>query len=203
MSESRRTFVRGIGATLLAVGVAGCTDMGGQTGDGNDDAQAQEGETDTGNDTETGAETETETTATDTDTPTETASNDTAGNGTANDTADTNATGNASDVQGTVGEQSQQDLQIVEHSYFQRGGQSGVEGMIRNTGDTTYELVTVHITPRADETDESAKQYPEQQVNYRDTLAPDATWEFEMAFNAPEGRTPDSYVIWVTGQENA
>ncbi|WP_224333225.1 DUF2393 domain-containing protein [Haloprofundus halobius] len=175
--------------------------MGGETdGDGGDEAQEGEngtdGAADAGNETEA---TETEETAEDEAGENETTDDETAGNETAGD----ETTGDESDVEGTVGEQSQQDLEIVRHSYFQRDGQSGVEGVIRNTGDTTYELVTVHVSPRTDEGDDSAREYPEQQEEYRDTLAPDATWEFEAVFDAPEGRSPDSYVIWVTGQEDA
>ncbi|QCJ46936.1 hypothetical protein [Haloprofundus sp. MHR1] len=170
--------------------------MGGETGgDGGD--EAQEGE----NGTDGAADAGNETTATETE---ETAENETAENETVeNETAGNETTGNESDVEGTVGEQSQQDLEIDRHSYFQRDGESGVEGVIRNTGDTTYELVTVHVAPRADESDDSAREYPEQQEEYRDTLAPDATWEFEVVFDAPEGRSPDSYVVWVTGREDA
>ncbi|WP_157972690.1 hypothetical protein [Haloprofundus halophilus] len=176
--------------------------MGGEAGgDGGDEAQEGEngtdGAADAGNETEA-AETE-ETGETEGTAGNETADDETAGN----ETVDNETTGNESDVEGTVGEQSQQDLEIDRHSYFQRDGESGVEGVIRNTGDTTYELVTVHVAPRADESDDSAREYPEQQEEYRDTLAPDATWEFEVVFDAPEGRSPDSYVVWVTGREDA
>lgn len=184
MSKNRRAFVRGIGTTLLAAGVAGCTDMGGET-DGGDD-QAQQGGTETDGAADAGNETETTTAAE------ETGGNETTGNET---------TGNESDVQGTLGEQSNQDLEVVRHSYFERDDQSGVEGVIRNTSDTDYELVTVHITPRADEQTEAGKDYPEQQEKYRDTLAAGATWEFRVVFEDPEVQSPDSYVVWVTGQE--
>lgn len=166
MSESRRTFLKTAGASVVGVAVAGCT---GNSSDGSDGT------------------TEEMTTADGTDTA--------AGNETT--TGESSTTASAGDVSGSVGSESNADLELTEHSYFQEGSNEGVRGTVTNTSDKTYSLVVVHVNPENDKA-ETLDRFEVDSSESIDTLEPDATWDFEVVFDGNIDFT--QYTIWATGQ---
>ncbi|SFL28551.1 Tat (twin-arginine translocation) pathway signal sequence [Halogranum rubrum] len=166
MSESRRTFLKTAGASVVGVAVAGCT---GNSSDGSDGT------------------TEATTTADGTDTVAE---NETT-------TGESSTTASAGDVSGSVGSESNADLELTEHSYFQDGSNEGVRGTVTNTSDKTYSLVVVHVNPENDEA-ETLDRFEVDSSESIDTLEPDATWDFEVVFDGDIDFT--QYTIWATGQ---
>ncbi|EJN59796.1 FxLYD domain-containing protein [Halogranum rubrum] len=165
MSESRRTFLKTAGASVVGVAVAGCT---GNSPDGSDGT------------------TEATTTADGTDTVAE--------NETTTGESSATATG---DVSGSVGSESNADLELTEHSYFQDGSNEGVRGTVTNTSDKTYSLVVVHVNPENDNA-ETLDRFEVDSSESIDTLEPDATWDFEVVFDGDIDFT--QYTIWATGQ---
>ncbi|SEO57643.1 hypothetical protein SAMN04487948_103310 [Halogranum amylolyticum] len=107
------------------------------------------------------------------------------------------STAESGDVEGTVGSESDADLEITEHTFFQEGSTEGVRGTVTNVSDKTFSLVVVHVNPESEDGD-TLGRFETDSSESTDTLEPDATWEFEVVFDGDLEFT--QYTIWATGQ---
>jgi hypothetical protein len=187
MADSRRTFLKSAGATVLGVTVAGCTGNGSDGADGTTETTTTSGETTTDGETTT---TESATTTDSTETTAD-------GNETTADGNTSSTTGESSSITGSVGSESNADLELTEHSFFENGSTEGVRGTVKNISDKTFSLVVVHVNPESDQGD-TLERFEVDSSESIDTLEPDATWDFEVTFDGNLEFT--QYTIWATGQ---
>lgn len=170
MDSNRRTFLKRAGAVTIGVGVAGCSgDSGGGTETG-------AGGADGGTETDQPTETESESTGT------------------------TESTGTAGSVEGTVvTAESTNGLNITEHNFFQSGDAAGVEGVLENTTDETFEYAEVKVSPLNESGDRAGQFYSSTEAQNVDSLPPGETWNFVVSFSSEWVQDFDKYEIWATG----
>ncbi|AUV83571.1 hypothetical protein C2R22_19580 [Salinigranum rubrum] len=187
MESSRRRLLKLTGATALGLGVAGCT------GESNDTGSAGSAGGDSGTDA-----IDTTGTATANDAITESEAPETAeptGTDTATDAG--TATGTSAGVEGTVTDESEDALQIVEHEYYQEGDVEGVRGTVENVSERAFTYVEVHLAPK-NEREETLDRFQVDSQEAIDSLGPDETWEFDVEIDSEFEFT--RYDIWVTGR---
>lgn len=176
MDRSRRAFLKRAGAVAVGVGVAGCS---GESGDG---TETDAGGTEAGETTaaeQTTAETETESTG-------------------------TASTGTAESKEGTVvTAESTNGLNITEHDFFHAGDAAGVEGVVENTTDETFEYVEVTVSPLDESEQRLGKFYASSVSQNVDTLPPGETWNFVVSFESGWVEQFETYEIWATGKVQA
>lgn len=168
MTEDRRTFLKTAGATVVGAALAGCA--------GGTPSESSEGTADGTSESTTEMSESTETTDGESSTTTAT---------------------EGGDVAGSVSSESNADLELTEHTFFQDGSTEGVRGTVTNTSETTYSLVVVHVNPESED-GETLGRFEADSSESIDTLEPDATWDFEVTFDGDMEFT--QYTIWVTGQ---
>ena len=101
-------------------------------------------------------------------------------------------------AEGSVTAESNEDLRLVEHDYYDEGDTEGVEGTVKNVGDTTYSYVEVHLSPVGEKYERERFEVDSQEAI--DSLAPGETWAFDVALDGAFEFS--EYDIWVTGRKS-
>ncbi|SDQ87224.1 hypothetical protein SAMN05216278_2871 [Halopelagius longus] len=164
-----------MGAVAIGVGLAGCS---GESGGGT--------ETGAGG-TEAGQTTTAEQTTAETESGTEA-------------TGTTESTGTSGSMEGTVvTAESTNGLNITEHNFFQSGDAAGVEGVLKNTTDKTFEYAEVKVSPLNETGDRAGQFYTSTEAQNVNTLKPGQTWNFVVSFSSEWVQDFNKYEIWATG----
>ncbi|MDS0295920.1 FxLYD domain-containing protein [Halogeometricum luteum] len=121
-----------------------------------------------------------------------------AGTGTGTETA---SSGGGESVEGSV-RSSSTPLEITEQTYFEQENVVGVSGSVENTGDSTYSLVKVHLSPMEDD-DPRGKFFATTETQNVDQLGPGETWNFVVAFDKSSIESFNQYEVWVTGLQQS
>jgi hypothetical protein len=175
--RSRRAFLKRASAVAIGVGVAGCS---GQTGGG----------------TETGGGGA----ADGTGTAQAGGANQTATEPDATEQATGTAAGESQSVEGSVATEKMTDgLQITEHNFFVQGDVAGVEGVLKNTSQKTFEYAEVKVSPVDESGQEVGQFFSSTKAQNVDSLAPGETWNFVVSFSSNWVEKFDRYEIWATG----
>ena len=104
-------------------------------------------------------------------------------------------------VEGSV-RSSSTPLEITEQAYFEQEDVVGVTGSVENTGDATYSLVKVHLSPMEND-DPRGQFFATTETQNVDQLGPGETWNFVVAFNKSSVESFDQYEVWVTGVQRS
>jgi hypothetical protein len=96
--------------------------------------------------------------------------------------------------------QSDDDLRIVEHTYYRRDDTEGVRGTVKNTGDTAFSYVEVHLSPK-NEKDETLDRFEVDSREAIDSLVPGQAWQFDVAIDGDFEFT--RHDLWTTGTTSA
>lgn len=124
---------------------------------------------------------------------------DTESSETESDGAAGTETGGSGDAEGTIRD-NETPLEITEQNYFERGSVLGVSGTVKNTGDSTYSIVTVHMSPM-EEQQQLGKFYSTTAAQNVDQLGPGEEWHFVVSFDASAVKVFEEYEVWVTGKK--
>lgn len=120
------------------------------------------------------------------------------------ETTTTESTGASGSMEGTVvTAESTNGLNITEHDFFHAGDAAGVEGVVENTTDKTFEYVEVTVSPLDESQQRLGKFYASSVSQNVDTLPPGETWEFVVSFESGWLEQFETYEIWATGKVQA
>ena len=188
MQQSRRAYLRGVGALALGVGLAGCSSDSGENGGGSSKNGGGSGD-DTGSGSGAGAESAS---ASGTSGSEAAAASGDGGGSSATPGQDASATG----LSGTVADKSAKGLSFVKQSHYSMNGVQGVTGRIKNTTDSALQEVTFHVTVQPG----GAGPYTETLEG--GPLKPGETRRFKFAFGDGAPDKVQGYTIWATtGQQ--
>ena len=190
MQQSRRAYLRGAGALALGVGLAGCSSGNDSSGDSGGGSQENGGGSDgSGSGSKSGSGS---TSASETSGSEAAAASGDGGGSSATPGKDAAATG----LSGTVADKSAQGLSFVEQSHYSMNGAQGVTGRIKNTSDSAFQEVTLHVTVQPGD----AGPYTETLEG--GPLKPGETRRFKFGFGDGAPDEVQGYTIWATtGQQ--
>ncbi|MFC6826989.1 FxLYD domain-containing protein [Halopelagius fulvigenes] len=179
MDRSRRAFLERMGAVAIGVGLAGCSGQSNGEGTTGTVPATESLQTTTAAQTTEGA--------------------DASPNGTET-TGTAESTGTSASVQGTVvTAESTNGLNITEHNFFRSGDVAGVEGVLKNTSNKTFEYAEVKVSPVNETGDRAGQFYTSTQAQNVNTLKPGETWNFVVSFSSEWVQDFNKYEIWATG----
>jgi hypothetical protein len=168
---NRRKFVVATGATLASIGLAGCSsDADGSTG-GTEVSDGSAGSDGSGGSS---------------------GGSDGSSGGTGDDEFD------LSSVDGTLGDNVSENVEVTEHRAFQTADDVGVTGVIKNTSGQQLEFVEVEVT--LNDGDTVIGEFVDTSDEEIDSLGAGKQWRFWLTFDDEELGSDTSYSIEVEAE---